>query len=165
MMKVQPYNRDAALAYAHRWAFDRNPSYLDFSRYGGDCTNYISQCLYAACKTMNPKPVFGWYYYNSYNRTASWTGVQYLYDFLINNNGAGPFAQEVPLTDLVPGDIIQLSFNGESYGHSLFVVEKGKGFGSDNIKIATHTFDRDYYPLSEYKYQKCRGLHIIGYRR
>lgn len=163
-MKTQAYNRDKALEYAHQWALDRNSAYMDFSRYGGDCTNFISQCIYAGCNTMNPKPVYGWYYYDGYNRSASWTGVVYLYNFLIGNEGTGPFAKEIPLGDLVPGDIIQLSFNGMVFGHSLIVVEKGKGDDPENIKIATHTDDRDYYPLSSYDYQKYRCLHIIGVR-
>jgi hypothetical protein len=147
-MKTYEYNREHAVSYAHRWAFDRNPAYLDFSKLGGDCTNFISQCIYAGCKTMNTKPITGWYYYNSYNRTASWTGVQFLYAFLTGNDGAGPFVEEVTIADLLPGDIIQLSFDGISFRHSLIVVEKGKTADTGNIKIATHTYDRDYYPLS-----------------
>lgn len=164
-MKTQGYDRDKALAYAHKWAYGRNPAYLDFSRFGGDCTNFVSQCLYAGCNTMNHKPIYGWYYYNGYNRTASWTGVQYLYNFLTGNDSEGPFAEETPLEDLIPGDIIQLSFDGSTYRHSLFIVGKGKGADPTNIKIATHTYDRDEYPLSSYAFQKCRGLHILGCRR
>lgn len=164
-MKSHRYNRENALAYAHQWAMDRNPAYLDFSNLGGDCTNFISQCLYAGCNTMNVKPVYGWYYYNSYNRTASWTGVQFLYNFLIRNEEAGPFASEVPLSGVVPGDMIQLSFDGNTFRHSLFVVETGKSHDPDNVEIATHTFDRDYYPLSGYAFRKYRCLHIEGYRK
>lgn len=164
-MKTQTYNREKALEYAHRWAFGRNPAYLDFSRYGGDCTNFISQCIYAGCGTMNPKPIYGWYYYNSYNRTASWTGVQYLYNFLTGNEGVGPYAKETDLSELLPGDIIQLSFDGSVFRHSLLVVDMGKSVSPDNIKIATHTYDRDHYPLSNYTFQKYRCLHIQGYRK
>lgn len=164
-MKTCVYDREKALAYAHRWAFGRNPAYYDFSRLGGDCTNFISQCIYAGCGTMNPKPVTGWYYYNSYNRTASWTGVQFLYNFLISNDGPGPFAEEVSLSEIVPGDIIQLSFDGNVFRHSLFVVDREKAATPENIQIATHTFDRDHYPLSNYAFMKYRCLHIVGYRR
>ena len=31
------FSRERALAYAHRWAFGRNPEYLAFDRLGGDC--------------------------------------------------------------------------------------------------------------------------------
>ena len=32
---------------------------------------------------MNFTPVMGWYYRSSYDRTPSWTGVEYLYHFLV----------------------------------------------------------------------------------
>ena len=47
MLRLIPYNRQAAVAYAHKWAFGRNPAFFDFSELGGDCTNFASQCLYA----------------------------------------------------------------------------------------------------------------------
>ena len=33
------YNRQLAVEYAHRWAYDRNPKYYNFSGIGGDCAN------------------------------------------------------------------------------------------------------------------------------
>ena len=30
------YDRPAAVAYAHRWAYGRNPRYYDYERVGGD---------------------------------------------------------------------------------------------------------------------------------
>ena len=41
------FSRERAQAYAHRWAFGRNPEYLAFDRLGGDCTSFVSQCLLA----------------------------------------------------------------------------------------------------------------------
>jgi hypothetical protein len=164
-MKVYQYNRGEAVAYAHKWAFKRNPAYLDFSKIGGDCTNFISQCLYNGCKTMNGTKITGWYYYGSHSRTASWTGVPYLYNFLTGNAGTGPYAKEVSVFEIQPGDIVQLSFDGTVFRHSLFVVETGKIPSLSNIKIATHTFDRDYYPLQNYIFKKYRCLNILGFRR
>lgn len=34
-----PYNRSAAIRYAHEWVYRRNPQFLDFTNIGGDCTN------------------------------------------------------------------------------------------------------------------------------
>ena len=62
MPTLQPYNRQAAVAYAHRWAFGRNPAYSNFDGMGGDCTNFASQCLYAGTGIMNFTPTYGWYY-------------------------------------------------------------------------------------------------------
>ena len=41
------YNGQAAYNYAERWAHDRNPKYHDYSNEGGDCANFVSQCLLA----------------------------------------------------------------------------------------------------------------------
>ena len=42
-----------------RWALLRNPAYLDFHGLGGDCTTFVSQCLYAGAGVMNRTPVYG----------------------------------------------------------------------------------------------------------
>ena len=54
------YDRSAAVAYARKWAFGRNPEYYDFGGIGGDCTNFVSQCLYAGAGVMNFTPELGW---------------------------------------------------------------------------------------------------------
>lgn len=33
------YQREKAVAYAHQWAYGRNPAYINFNGIGGDCTN------------------------------------------------------------------------------------------------------------------------------
>ena len=73
-----------------KWA--ETPDIVDFEHYGGDCTNFASQCIYAGSKVMNYTPVTGWYYNSSSDRTASWTGVTYLYNFLVGNKSVGPYA-------------------------------------------------------------------------
>ncbi|HQD31548.1 MAG TPA: amidase domain-containing protein, partial [Clostridiales bacterium] len=114
---------------------------------------------------MNHTPVYGWYYINSYNRTASWTGVNYLYNFLINNRGAGPFAEEVDVSDVQPGDIAQLSFADSSHFHHSPVIVKVSGPPTlEGILVAAHTFDTDYYPLVDFKPAYVRFLHIAGVR-
>ena len=74
-----PYDRYSAVEYALKWAYSRNPRFFDFEDIGGDCTNFVSQCLYAGCGIMNYSGFEnGWYYINANDRSASWTGVQYL---------------------------------------------------------------------------------------
>ena len=81
------YDRFRAVAYALRWALSRNPRYYDFEDIGGDCTNYVSQCLFAGCGVMNYAPENGWYYINPDDRAPSWTSVELLRRFLLNNGG------------------------------------------------------------------------------
>ncbi len=159
-MEIVNYNREAALAYAKKWAFKRNPQFYDFSKLGGDCTNFASQCIYAGAKIMNYTPIYGWFYNNANDRTASWTGVEYLYNFLINNDGAGPFAEETDLKNLQIGDIVQLGrANGDFY-HSPVVV----GFSRGQILVAAHSYDAFNKPLNSYNFAVARGVHILGVR-
>lgn len=164
-MHVAEYDREKAVAYAHRWAFARNPAYLDFENLGGDCTNFASQVLFAGSGQMNYRPVYGWFYLDSRRRTASWTGVEFLYNFLTGNTGEGPFAVETDVSQMQPGDIVQLSFDGMIYRHSPVVVQTGATPETGNILIAAHTFDADNRPLDTYVYQKIRFLHIQGVRK
>ena len=77
---ISPYNRDMAILYAEWWALRRNPQYLDFSNFGGDCTNFCSQVLYAGGCRMNYTRTYGWYYKNGYDKAPAWTGVECLYN-------------------------------------------------------------------------------------
>ncbi|MDD2418803.1 MAG: amidase domain-containing protein [Oscillospiraceae bacterium] len=160
-----PYDRLTAVAYAHKWAFKRNPAYGDFSEMGGDCTNFISQCILAGGASMNYIPNTGWYYRSMNNRAPSWTGVEFLYRFLITNKGKGPYAVTAPASDMRPGDVVQLSFNGgRNFGHSLFVVETVYPPQNSNIMIATHSYDSDYRPLDSWENVIYRYIHISGTR-
>lgn len=111
---------------------------------------------------MNYTPVMGWYYRNVNDRSPSWTGVQFLYNFLINNEGIGPFAKDVDVSEIKPGDIIQLSFDGQTFAHSPVVVFTGTIPSINNILVAAHTFNADNRPLASYNFRKIRFIHIEG---
>ena len=159
-----PYDREKAVAYAREWAFRRNPRFYDFENIGGDCTNFISQCIYAGCGVMNYTPVMGWYFISLNNRAPAWTGVQFLYNFLTSNKGAGPYGAMLPLDQAMLADVIQLSPDGYKFTHSLFIVALGDPPAPDNIRITTHTRDSDYRLLNTYTYSKLRLIHIQGAR-
>ena len=84
-MKEYPLNIKAEIEYARRWAFSANPAYYNFENIGGDCTNFVSQCLYAGGAVMNYTRDTGWYYNSLYDRAAAWTSVEYFYKFIVNN--------------------------------------------------------------------------------
>ncbi len=163
-MPEKAYDRAQAVAYAHKWAYLRNPKYYDFSSTGGDCTNFVSQCIFAGSNAMNYTPLYGWYYVSLNNRSPSWTGVQYLYNFLTTNRGIGPYGYEVPLSDIEPGDIVQFSTVREQIHHTAMVVQVGQTPSLDNVMVATHTNDADFRALSSYPLQKLRCVHIEGIR-
>lgn len=158
-MRELPYNRAAAVAYARRWALNRNPAYYDFEKIGGDCTNFASQSIYAGAQIMNFTPVMGWYYRSSYDRTASWSGVEYLYQFLVNNQSVGPYASVVSPDKVLPGDIVQLGTASGDFYHSPVITAI-----HPTILVAAHTYDALDRPLSSYTYEVARFLHIEGVR-
>ena len=155
------YDRNAAVAYAKKWAFGRNPAYYDFSSLGGDCTNFASQCLFAGAGVMNFTPTLGWYYKSLNDRAPAWAGVEFLFNFLVNNAGTGPYGKQVSLDGLEPGDIVQLGNAAGDYYHSPVVV----GVRNGMIFVAAHTFDAFNRPLSSYSFTTARGIHIVGVRR
>lgn len=154
------YDRIKAVEYAKKWAYSRNPTYYDFQNIGGDCTNFASQVIYAGCGVMNYTPEFGWYYISVNNRTPSWTGVNQLYNFLINNDSVGPRGEIIPLYEVEMGDIIQLDFDGNGqFDHTPVVVERGDGT-PDTVLVAAHTNNADDRPLSTYNYSNFRTIKI-----
>lgn len=158
------YDRAKALAYARRWAFDRNPRFGSFNGIGGDCTNFISQIIYAGSGVMNYTPNTGWYFISMKKRAPAWTGVEFLYRFLVNNKGPGPYGRLVAPWEAELADIIQLSFDGEHFGHSLAIVSIQPPGGIYDMTIATHSNDAYDRPVSSYNFQKYRVIHIEGVR-
>lgn len=163
-MSELAYDRAAAVQYAHTWAFGRNPRYYNFDDIGGDCTNFTSQCIYAGAGVMNYTPTFGWYYIDANNRSPSWTGVEYLYNFMVSNRGPGPYAGETPMHNVLPGDFLQLGRAGGDFYHSPFIVYVGTPVSPQTILLAAHTNDADWRPLATYRYDLVRFVHILGVR-
>ena len=165
MPDIRPYDRAAAVAYAHRWAHSRKPDYYNFDEIGGDCTSFASQCLYAGAGVMNFTPTFGWYYRNIRDRAPAWTGVPYFYNFLTRTAASrGPFAVQAPLEQAQPGDFVQLRFASDAPFTHTPVVVAVLGQTPEEILVAAHSLDSDYRPLSTYPYEALRLIHILGVR-
>lgn len=159
-MIIDTYNRAAAVIYAKKWALLRNPRFYDFEDIGGDCTNFASQCIFAGAGVMNYTPETGWYYISSYNRTPSWTGVEYLYSFLTTNQSVGPFGHVSEYLEAQIGDIVQLGRpNGEFY-HTLVITAT-----RPDILVSAHTIDALNRPLASYNAAFYRFIHIDGVRK
>lgn len=163
MTRVIPYNRQAAVAYAHKWAYSRNPAFYDYEEIGGDCTNFASQCLYAGTGVMNFTPVFGWYYIDANNKAPAWTGVEYFYRFLTRQEQSpGPFGSSTTLEQMEPGDFVQFRFQKEVFSHTPIIVEIGQPATLENTLVAAHSYDADWRPLSTYFFEEIRFLHVLG---
>lgn len=155
-MRSFEYNRINAIEYAKKWALSRNPQYYDFHGIGGDCTNFASQCIYAGAGVMNYTRDYGWYYISPDDRSAAWSGVEYLYRFLTTNESVGPVGSNVDLNEIQLGDVIFLS-NGQRRYHTLVVT----GFDIDGeILICAHTVDSYMRRLDSYRYYSTFPVHI-----
>ena len=165
MIVTKEYNRERALEYARRWALSRNPLFYDFTGGGGNCTNFVSQCLLAGSLYMNPTETFGWYYVDVNNRAPSWTGVREFYEFMCGlgdfqpkSERVGPFCEEVERERIEIGDVLQLADARGRFYHTLFV----SGFDSGDILVSAQSNDALDRPLSTYNYATARFLHVQG---
>lgn len=160
MLVVKPYLRERAVEYAKKYAFGQNPVFGNFRGIGGNCTNFVSQCIYAGSCVMNYQPTFGWYYISLNDRSPSWTGVQFFYNFMTENTDVGPFGREVGPDEAEIGDVIQLGNNTDGFYHTLIIV----GFDGEDPLIAAQTNDAYRRPLSTYDYDFLRYIKILGVR-
>lgn len=152
------YDRLKAQEYAYKFALDRNKKYYDFSSIGGDCTNFVSQCLFAGVGQMNEKD---WFYFSLNNRSPSWTGVNELFSFLISNTSYGAKGEVCSFRDLEIGDIVQLRQN-ERFSHSLFVTKTNKSiFSLADIFVSTHSTDFLNIGLNNYSFREIRFIKIF----
>ena len=140
-------------------------SIIILTHWDGDCTSFASQCLYAGSNTMNYTKGMGWYYINGNNKSPSWSGVEFLYQFLINNKSVGPYGRNAKREEMGLGDIAQLSFDGRKFEHTLVIVNIENHFSLSGIKIASHTYDSFNKAISEYSFQKIRFIKIEGVRK
>ena len=153
------YNRQKAVEYARKWALGSNPEFYHFDGIGGDCTNYISQCLLAGGAQMNYAYPYGWYYKSSFDRSPSWTSVSELNKFLLRTGGGrGPVGKIVNLSEIEIGDIIQLRQNPTHYNHSLIV----SSIIGNEIFVCAHSNDALDRKLNSYNYFALMPIKIIG---
>ena len=160
MLVTKPYLRERAVIYAKKYAFGQNPIFGNFRGIGGNCTNFVSQAIYAGSCVMNYTPTFGWYYVSLEDRSPSWTGVEYFYNFMIENTDVGPFGKEATPDEIEIGDVIQLGNDRDGFYHTLLVV----GFEGEDPLVAAQTDDAYARPLSTYSYDFSRFIKILGVR-
>ena len=161
-----PYDRERAVEYARRWALSRNPLFADFTGRGGNCTNFVSQCLLAGISVMDFTPTFGWYYRSIDDRAPAWSGVDELYDFLTDSGDfaqdatpLGPYGEEATSRDqIMIGDVIQLQNRSGQYYHTLIISE----ILPNDILVCAQSDDALERPLSTYNFASLRIIHILG---
>ncbi len=130
--RFRGYNINEAVKYALRYALEINPEYWNYEKWGGDCTNYVSQCLYAGEIPFDQSGMdvrYRWYWYSDRKRTPSWTAANSLKFYMENNTvdedgspSLGLKAIPIKLDQLLRGDIVQLVDDNNCAYHSMIVT-------------------------------------------
>lgn len=160
------FNRVKMTDYAINYAYNYNPNYGDFTNYGGDCTNFVSQIIRAGNAPLDTTGSYQWYYYNMSNRAPAWSSANRLFNYLINNDYIGPQGRLANSTDISynmqGGDPVFIDFDGDNViDHSVSIT--GYQIGAPHLtKVTAHTVDRRNYPLSNYKGYK-KYVRLTGY--
>ncbi|MDR2415668.1 MAG: amidase domain-containing protein [Candidatus Peribacteria bacterium] len=130
------YNRTAArdYAYAHYNSPNTN-QWCDYTSNGGDCTNFVSQCLIAGGWTQITGSSFCsssvWYHNGAgycwnttttKNYSCSWAQAADLYSFLFNSSRVVPASYLLSSSSV--GDIVQKYNNSGAIEHSMLVTKK-----------------------------------------
>jgi len=105
-----------------------------------------------------------WFYKQKFVYSPSWTGVEFLYNFLTTNKGLGVYGEKCKINDCQIGDVIQLKFRRKSsFSHSLIITQI-EDFVPNKIYVCANTSDAKDVLLSRYIYEEIRYIHVIGYR-
>lgn len=133
------YNRSDAVRYATKYALVWNPSFRDFNNM--DCTNFVSQCLFAGGWPMMEWPL-NWWSTDSESSKA-WASAslfgKYMQEYRI--------AVECKREELAPGDILTNAKPGNDFNHFMFVTGIGGGSKRD-VFYSAHSYKKLNYSLA-----------------
>jgi len=125
-LRAIAYDRRQAVLYADRHWDRANPEFIEFEV---DCTNYISQCLFAGHAPMNytGKRESGWWYRGRQNGRELWSyswSVAHSLESLLRTGRTGLRGELVDTPEqLSPGDVIIYDWDGDGrYQHSVIVT-------------------------------------------
>lgn len=146
------YSTADATDYALEYALTPNSAYADYSLMGGDCTNFISQCLYAGGKSMHYGTAYDgncWFYTTSTNRTSTWTGASQFRNYVLGQYSQLNMSQS-DWSSVWHGDIIQILESGVAK-HSLIITGVAySSYGRSDLLVCAHSQNRKHVSLSQY---------------
>ena len=127
---VFSYNVKKAVAYANKYCDKRNKNYHDYSKEGGDCANFVSQCLIAGGMQLSDECVV--------DSHGSVINVGKLEECLIKKGWHHKVSKSIP-EGFKKGGVITINDSG----HAMFAVTK--------TTFAAHTNDRCGYKIPDGK--------------
>ena len=147
-MKVE-YNRKLATDYAMKYALVPN-QYYKFYQFvngiGGDCTNYVSQCLRAGGATMDYSSSRPWWYDRSGKASICWAVANSLFWYLktnqkLNRNVVKGFEVE-DLSKLELGDLIFYENHNNSIFHAAIITSFIEEPTGKEPRISQHSYNQ-----------------------
>lgn len=133
------YNAQAAVEYANIWGgAERNPLYHDYSDEGGDCANFVSQCLIAGGSTLDTY-TDAWGSIVSCDSLDAWLKSKGYYseEILESHTPSEPFW-------FSPGDVAIYGNADDKFKHAIITV----GRNADNNALCNgHTPDMINQPI------------------
>ncbi|MEW8957012.1 amidase domain-containing protein, partial [Clostridium sp.] len=160
------YNKNLLLSYAREFALAPLEKRIFYTAKDNDCTNFTSQCIWAALGGYVPKDLEktksninsgvnmlkGVWHGNTYGGTLAWANVEEFWR-LSTSSGRGPKGEgsnnNRPYTDLNSrdikiGDILQVRKKSDvRYKHSVvvtYIAPDNNGF--DGIFVSQHSYDK-----------------------
>lgn len=127
-----------------------NSKYVNFASMGGDCTNFVSQCLYEGGGWSMDN---SWYYYSSSNRSTSWAGASNLQSYLAKSSRVNSSSEVYEI-----GDIIQ-KLSGSSACHSMVITSTQDGYPCVTYRSTTGGEDKNV-KITNLSGKKCWKLKL-----
>lgn len=168
------YDRQAAVAYAKQWVTDRNDEWPDYSMSGGNCQNFVSQCLLAGGIPMDSggDAVWKWYGDTPNNlpqmagRSASWSGVDEFLQYAASNTGSGMVAvADADYYSGEIGDVLILGYDEENLYHAVIITDVVTDEEGNVVDYLVHsnTANQESFPASAYGYTYQVLVKICGW--
>lgn len=159
------YQREKAVAYSDMWVGRRNTDWSDFTGRGGNCQNFVSQCLLAGGIPMDDRGDNVWSWSNEEKYSASWVGVDEFYRYVSQNNGYGlQAAADADYYEGEAGDLIRMG-NDTDWNHIVIIAEVIRDQEGNVVDylINSNTSDVKNFPVSAYPTQEQRLMKIYGW--
>ncbi len=155
------YQRELAVQYANQYWNQPNPGFVTFHV---DCTNFVSQCLYAGTLPMDytMKRDSGWWYKGYVQGKEWWSyswAVAHALQLYLLQSGRGIAVQSARELEL--GDVISYDWNGDGrYQHSTIVTAHNSN-QEPLVNAHTYSASHEYWAYEQSPEMSVRTKYVF----